>query len=98
MIMTYNFVFMAQRDNRLMEKIENALISQSDKIIYTEIHKLFFSTSKQSLRVYPCSEDSIFCKKTVPKEIKYSAVRKMIDGKWEEISKDEIMDIDKKNI
>lgn len=94
MIMTYDFVFMAQRDNKLMEKIEKAIISQSDKIIYTDIHKLVFLSSKQSLIVYPCSEDSLFCKKIVPKEIKYSAVRKMIDGKWEEISKDEIMDIE----
>lgn len=92
MIMTYDFVPMAQRDNILLEKIKHALLSQADEIIYTDIHKLCFSPSKQSLLVEARSENSPFHNKVVPKEIKYSAVIKMLNNNWDEICEDEIID------
>ncbi len=92
MIMTFDFVFMAQRDNILLEKIKHALLSQTNEVIYTDIHKLCFYASKQSLLVDARSENSQFRYKIVPKEIKYSAVVKMLNNNWEDICEDEIID------
>ncbi len=37
MVMTYDFVPMAQRDNILLEKIKHALLSQADEICEDKI-------------------------------------------------------------
>ncbi len=93
MLMTFDFIFMAQKDNSLSKKIETALLSPVDEVIYTDIHKLSFCALKQSLFVDARSEDSPFRYKIMPKEIKYSAVRKMLNNNWDDICEDEIRDI-----
>ena len=40
------------------------------------------------------SQDSLFNCKIVAKEIKYSAVRKMINGNWEDICEGEVVDVE----
>ena len=83
---------MVQRDKVLLKRIENALLSTVDEVICTDIHKLCFNSSKQLLLVEACSKDSPFHYKIAPKEIKYSAVHKMLNGNWEDIEEGEIRD------
>ncbi len=92
MIMTFDFALIAQRDAKLMKEINDAMLSQKNEFVYTDIHKLSFISSKQTVIVEPLSANSPFHCKVVPKEIKYTAVRKMLDNNWD-ICDDEIMDV-----
>ena len=94
MIMTFEFALMAQRDAKLMQAIYDAMASQTDKVVCTDVHKLSFFPSKQTVIVNAFSINSPFQHKIVPKEINYSAVIKMLNNNWEDICKDEIMDIE----
>lgn len=94
MLRTYDFIIMARRDEMQFGKIENALLNSVDEVIYTDMHKLSFMASKELLLVEAQSEDSPFHHKIVPKMIKYSAVRKMLNGSWEDISEGEILDVE----
>ena len=94
MIMTFEFALIAQKDATLMRKINIAMASQNNEVVCTDIHKLSFIPSKQAVIVNALSNNSPFYYKIVPKEIKYSAVVKMLNNDWENISNDEIIDID----
>lgn len=94
MLRTYDFALMAQKDEVLLRKIENALLNSADEVIYTDMHKLSFMASKELLLVEARSENSPVHHKIVPKMIKYSAVRKMLNGSWEDISEGEILDVE----
>ena len=37
MIKTFDFVFAAQRNSKLMQEIKNALLSQGDEVIFTDM-------------------------------------------------------------
>ncbi len=94
MIMTFDFALIAQRDAKLMNAINDAIVSQRNEVVCTEIHKLSFFPSKQTVIVEALSQNSPFRYKVVPKEIKYSAVTKMLNGNWEDICEGEILDVD----
>ena len=94
MITTYDFALFAQRDTELMQAINDAMASPNNEVVYTEIHKLSFFPSKQTVIVDALSKNSPFHNKIIPKEIKYSAINKMLHKNWESIGKDEIMDIE----
>jgi len=93
MIMTFDFAFMAQRDKALRTEIEQAILSKADSIVYTDIHKLSFSVSRQVVTVEPLSGSSLFRHKIITKAIKYSAIIKMLNNNWDNIGNDEISDI-----
>ncbi|MCH5342153.1 MAG: hypothetical protein J1E01_11875 [Acetatifactor sp.] len=82
MEMTYDFILMAMRDEKLMKEIQDALSGNSECEIFTGIHKLSFSSTKQTVLVEACSDTSLFSHKIIPKEIPYSAVQKMLGGDW----------------
>lgn len=94
MIMTFDFALIAQRDAKLMKAINDAIASQRNEVVCTDIHKLSFFPSKQTVIVETLSNNSTFHYKVVPKEIKYSAVIKMVNGNWEDICEGEILDVD----
>lgn len=94
MIMTFDFALIAQRDAKLMQAIHDAMASQKNEVVCTNIHKLSFFPSKQTVIVDAVSKNSPFHYKIVPKEIKYPAVIKMLNNNWKDIRKDEIMDIE----
>ena len=94
MIKTYDFALIAQRDAKLMKAINDAMDSQNNEVVYTDIHRLSFFPSKKTVIVSALSENSPFHHKVVPKEISYTAVIKMLNNNWEDICKDEIMDIE----
>ena len=94
MIMTFDFALIAQRDAKLMKAIKDAIASQRKEVVCTDIHKLSFFPSKQTVIVEALTQNSPFYYKVVPKEIKYSAVIKMVNGNWEDICEGEILDVD----
>ena len=94
MIKTFDFALIAQRDTKLMKAINDAIASQRNEVVCTDIHKLSFFPSKQTVIVEALSNNSPFHYKVVPKEIKYSAVIKMVNGNWEDICEGEILDVD----
>ena len=79
MIKTFDFALIAQRDTKLMKAINDAIASQRNEVVCTDIHKLSFFPSKQTVIVEALSNNSPFHYKVVPKEIKYSAVIKKMD-------------------
>ncbi|MBR6530191.1 MAG: hypothetical protein IKT43_02110 [Clostridia bacterium] len=94
MIKTFDFVFDAQRNPKLMQEIKDALQNQTDVVVCTDVHKLSFLPSKQAVIVTPLSENSPYNFKVIPKEIKYTAIIKMLNGNWDNISHDEILDVE----
>lgn len=77
-----------------MQAIYDAMASQTEIVVCTDVHKLTFFPSKQTVIVNSFSKNSPFQYKIVPKEIKYSAVIKILNNNWEDIREDEIMDIE----
>lgn len=88
--MTYDFALLAQKDAKLMKAINDAMMSKKNEVVCTELHKLSFFPSKQIVIVEALSENSPFHYKILPKEIKYSVVAKLINGKWEDLCENEI--------
>lgn len=91
--MTYDFILKAQHDKNFMKKIRNAISSELDKEICTDIHRLRFFGEKKVVIVEPYSENSDFNWKIIPKEITYSAILKMIEGDWDGIGSEDIRDV-----
>ena len=83
---------MAQRDSKLMEAIHNALASQENTVVCTDMHRISFLGFKQTAIVEALSDNSPFSYKIVPKAIKFSAVIKMLNGEWEDICEGDIID------
>ncbi len=94
MMMTFDFIFAAQRDIILMKQLREAIQSGSDVEICTDIHRIHFDPHRKAVEIRPCSETSAFHHKIVPKEVKYEAFVKMLDLDWENLAPDDIMDID----
>lgn len=94
MIMTYDFALLARRDAKLMKAIKDALASQNNEVVCTDIHKLSFFPSKKTVIVNALSESSPFHCKVIPKEISYTAVIKMLNNDWDDICENEIMDVE----
>lgn len=93
MIMTYDFILTAKREKAFMKQLKEALLSHSDSILCTDIHKLSFHSDKQTVIVTPKSAASDFSWKIVPKKIKYQALIKMLDGDWDNIQPNDITDV-----
>ena len=94
MIMTYDFALIAQRNSKLMKAINDAMASQNDQEVCTDMHRLSFVSSKKVVIVEPLSENSPFHYKVVPKAISYTAVIKMLNNNWADICEGEIMDVE----
>ena len=85
MIMTYDFIFYAQRDEKFMRQIRECIASRTDREICTEIHQLHFYGKQQLVIVKPLSKTSKFHEKVIPKIIDYQTLTRMLDGHWDEI-------------
>lgn len=90
MIMTYDFIFYAQRDEKFMQQIRECIISRTDIELCTEIHRLHFYGKRQLVIVKPLSKTSKFHEKIIPKIIDYHTLTRMLDGHWDEIEYDRI--------
>lgn len=94
MIMTFDFIFSAQKNNNFMDKLKEAVQSDSDVEICTDLHRVCFDARRKVVIVRPRSETSPFRYKIVPTEIKYQAFLKMLDSDWEHLEADDIKYID----
>lgn len=94
MLMTFDFIFMAQRDKILMKQLREAIQSDSDVEICTDIHRIHFDAHRKTVAVRPFSETSAFRCKIAPKEIKYKAFVKMLDMDWDDLASGDIIDLD----
>lgn len=93
MIMTYDFLLLAKGNKNFRDHLNQAILSESDCEIYTDIHKLTFSPKSQTIMITAKSDTSPFRHKIAPKQITYSALMKMLDDNWESIASDEITDL-----
>lgn len=84
MIMTYDFIFYAQRDPQFMQQIRECIISRIDTELCTKIHRLHFYGKPQLVIVKPLSTTSPFHEKVIPKTIDYQNLTRMLDGQWDE--------------
>lgn len=94
MLMTFDFIFAAQRDKILMKQLREAIQSDSDVEICTDIHRIHFDAHRKTVAIRPYSETSAFHHKIAPKEVKYEVFVKMLDMDWENLQFDDIIDID----
>lgn len=94
MLMTFDFIFIAQYDKILMGQLREAVLSDSDVEICTELHRIQFDAHRQTVAIRPYSETSPFRHKIAPKEITYKAFEKMLDLDWDHFEADDIIDID----
>lgn len=94
MIMTYDFIFAALKNKNRMDKLREAVQSESDVEICTDIHRVHFDPHRKVVTVRPYSETSPFHYKVVPTEIKYQGFIKMLDSDWEHLEPGDIKYID----
>ena len=85
MVMTFDFIFMAQRDEDYMKQIKAAISSDVDVEICSDIVRLYFDQEKKVVKVSPYSETSPFHYKIVPAQITYYALSKMLANDWDGI-------------
>lgn len=93
MIKTYDFLLIAKRDKNFRAKVDEAISSNVDCEICTDIHRLAFSSKSQTVVVTAKSTTSPFKEKIVPKKITYQALIKMLDGDWNSIDPNDITDL-----
>lgn len=93
MIMTYDFVLTAKRNKEFRLQLDNAILSDLNSEICTDIHRLTFLSTSQVVIVTAKSDTSAFRHKIIPKKITYQALIKMLDGKWNDISPSDITDL-----
>lgn len=91
MVWTYDFIFMAYRNQNFRKQLEDAIASPSDLVITTELHKLSFCAKKQTVLVTPNPKcRSFLTVKIIPTKIAYSALTRMLLDDWEHIKPGEI--------
>lgn len=93
MIMTYDFILIAWRNENFMKQIREAISNSSDCEICTDIHRLSFNEKKQTIMVKPYSKTSDFHWKIISKEITYQVLVKMLNRDWNNIKDGDIKDI-----
>lgn len=94
MIMTYDFILYAKRDKDFMKQLRNAVLNDFDNEIYTDTHILSFQPKIKTVIIKAKPDINSFRNKIVPKKVTYSAFIKMLDGDWENINTDDIIDFD----
>lgn len=92
MIMTFDFIFQAQHNEILMKQLREAVWSDSDREICTDIHRIHFDVHRRVVVVRPYSKTSAFSHKVVPREITYDAFIKMLDMDWEHYASGDIIE------
>ncbi|MDE5699391.1 MAG: hypothetical protein K2I96_18615 [Lachnospiraceae bacterium] len=85
MVKTFDFIFAAHRDESFMKQLKEAVSSDVDVEICTDIMRLHFDSKNKVVIVRPFSETSAFHCKVVPAEITYHALLKMLANEWEGI-------------
>ena len=93
MIKTFDFILMAKRDKNFRAKIDEAISSNMDCEIYTDIHRLTFSSKSQTVTITAKSNTSPFKEKIVPKRITYQSLIKLLDDEWTSIASNDITDL-----
>ncbi len=93
MIMTYDFLRLAKGNKNFRDHLNQAILSESDCEIYTDIHKLTFSPKSQTIMITAKSDTSPFSHKIAPKKLPYSALMKLRVDNWASSASDEIMDL-----
>lgn len=93
MIKTYDFLLVAKRDKNFRCQIDEAVLSDLESEICTDIHRLIFSPESQTVTIMPKSNVSPSKEKVVPKKITYKALIKMLHGKWDSIEPTDITDL-----
>ncbi len=94
MIMTYDFIMTAKRNKNFRSQIEEAVLSDSNNEICTDICRLTFFPESQAVIVTANSDSGVFKHKIIPKKITYRALRKMLNGEWDSIVPGDIEDFD----
>ncbi len=94
MLMTFDFIALAQHNVQFMARLKDAVSNHSDDEIIMKPYKLTFHAHKQIVTLRPYPETSEFYHKIVPKEITYQALMKMLNNDWENIGEDDIKDIE----
>ena len=93
MIMTYDFILTAKYNKEFRVQLDNAILSDLNSEICTDIHRLTFLPKSQVVIVTAKSNTTPFRNKIIPKKITYQALMKMLDGNWNEIAPGDITDI-----
>ncbi len=93
MIMTYDFIQTAKHNKIFRSQIDKALLSNFKVEICTNMHKLTFFPASQTVTIMAKSDANIFKHKIIPKKITYQALIKMLNGEWDNIVPDDIIDL-----
>lgn len=97
MIMTYDFIQTAKHNKIFRAQIDKALLSDIKIEIYTNMHKLTFLPEAQVVVITAKSDTSPFRHKIIPKKITYQAFIKILNGEWDSLAPNDIMDWESKN-
>lgn len=93
MLMTFDFVMHAWRDERLMSKFRKCIEQEQNSELHTDIYRISFNAQRRTVDIQPFSSTSPFAYKIIPMRITYSALIKMLDDKFEDIEEGEIVRI-----
>ena len=90
MIMTFDFIFHAWKDEKLMCQLKESLIKKVDSEVCTELHKIIFHADVKKVDIFPLMENSPFNCKIIPMRMTYNALIKMLNHDLDNFEKDDI--------
>lgn len=93
MIKTYDFLLTAKRDKDFRAQLEQAISSDTDRELCTDIHKLVFCAADQTVTITAKSSSSPFKEKIIPKKVTYRALMQMLSNEWDRIAPNDITDL-----
>ena len=85
MVMTYDFIIYAQRNEKFMQQIRECVQNKADMEFCIDIHRLHFNGKEKKVIVEPFSETSEFRHKIIIKEIGYEDLMKLLGGDWDSV-------------
>ncbi len=91
MIKTFDCFMLADRNPDFIIAIKKALASdQYEEVYFKDTHKLIFDGNSKTVIVMPYADDSPYACKIIPAKLSYSAVEKMLSGKFDDFAENDI--------
>ncbi len=85
MIKTFDFIIYAKKDKELREKLLNALDTEFETEVCTDIHKILFKPSVKMVIIAPLSDNSPFRNKIPTTEVSFNTIKLMLSGNWSDV-------------
>ena len=91
MIRTFDFLFLARRDQTFFKQIMECIDGGEQTSLATETHRLVFEPKPQTVLIEPLSASAPYAGKIIPARISYCALMHMLKEEWDSLREEEIV-------